>query len=294
LAARIHAHHAAKVAARGSSGGASYGSSGAVAVYRPAYGSSGGSSGGASYGSAVSYGSTGGSSGGVMSSIESPIYESYRPMISDGYETGTVVEPSAIEPTPEPAADAADPAGEASIDRDAALLTVAVAENAIVKVNGLPTTSEGAVRQFMSKGLQDGLVYTYVVEVTYPGVDATASKTVKLRAGAIERLVFSAPASDSNETQTVSAPASPETVVTVRVPADAKVNLAGNDTNGNGEVRTFRTRQLASGQKWNNYTIRVTAEVNGVPVSKEKTIDLLAGTEHDFAFDFDDATVASR
>jgi uncharacterized protein (TIGR03000 family) len=158
----------------------------------------------------------------------------------------------------------------------------------------LPTSSQGAVRQFMSKGLKDGLVYTYVINVTYPGADQAESKTVKLRAGSIERLVFAEPSVKSRATSTVSKQTAPETVVTLRVPEDAKVNLAGNDTKGEGPVRTFRTRLLANGQKWANYTIKVTATVNGVAVTKEKTIDLAAGADHDFEFDFINDSIASR
>jgi len=298
LAAKIHAHHAAKIAARHSSGGGSYGSSGSVAVYRAAYGSSGGSSGGSSYGysggssgsSGSSVGYTGGSSGTVSygssystpaPAMSSPVNNSYTPMmgnkapISSGYNTSVAVEPEAVEGT---------------IDADAALLTVSVPESAKVTVNGLSTSSKGSIRQFMSNGLKEGFVYTYVVNVTFADADKVESKTVKLRAGATERLVFNEP----QVAKTVSAPAVPETVVTVRVPASAKVNLAGNDTKGDGVVRTFRTRQLAAGQQWANYTIRVTTTIGGVPVTKERTIDLKAGDSHDFEFAFDSASVASR
>ena len=215
-------------------------------------------------------------------SIKSTGYESYKPMlngdnvIASGQYSDIVGEPAIP--------------SEASIGRDAALLTVAVAETATVTVNVLETSSKGAVRQFMSNGLKDGFVYTYVVNVTYADGEKMDSKTVKLRAGAIERLVFNQPV----PVKTATAAVAPETVVIVHVPADAKVNLAGNDTNGTGLVRTFRTRQLSDGQHWANYTIRVTTKVDGVPVTKEKTIDLKAGDAHDFAFDFDAASVATR
>ncbi len=295
LAAKIHAHHAAKVASR-HSGGSSYGCSGSAAVYRPSYGSSGG---GSNYGS--SYGSSGGStvsySGGSTGStsyssgystsapvMSSPEYHSYAPMMgsnsthSSGYDSGIV------------AATAAPEAIEATIDADAALLTVSVPEDATVTVNGLSTSSKGAIRQFMSNGLKEGFVYTYVVNVTFTAANKTESKTVKLRAGSTERLVFNEP----SPVKTVSAPVAPETVVTLRVPASASVNLAGNDTKGDGVVRTFRTRQLADGQKWANYTIRVSMVIGEVPVTKERTIDLKAGDSHEFVFDFDAASVASR
>ena len=307
LAAKIHAHHAAKVAARHSSGGASYGSSGSVAVYRPSYGSSGGSNGGSAYnysggssGSVSAASSYSGGSSGYSTVAPSMGYQSYAPMDSSapiesyspmmegetirdsGYDSGAAVAPA---DAPKPAA-----GDEASLEKDAALLTIAVPETAKVVVNGRETSSRGAVRQFMSNGLKDGFVYTYVVDVTYSGGEEPESKTVKLRAGATERLVFAEPASSSDTASKVT----PETVVTLHVPENAKVSLAGNDTKGSGDIRTFRTRQLAKGQAWNNYTIRVTADVNGAPITREKTIDLLAGSDHDFTFNFNDASIASR
>ena len=302
LAARIHEHRAAKVAARGSNGG--YGSSGAVAVYSGSYGSSGGAPYASSYGSSggtYSGGSSGshslgsvpavsgyygGSSGYAAPAASYHSYDSYSPVmqsetIIEG-DSGVVVEPSET---------IVDPAAEASIESDTALLTIAVPETATVVVNGLETTSRGEVRQFMSNGLKEGFIYTYVVEVKFADGAEPTSKTIKLRAGSTERLVFTEPES----TRAIAAVGdAPETVVTLHVPADAKVNLAGNDTAGTGDVRTFRTRQLAEGQKWNDYTISVTVTVKGQAVTKEKTIDLVAGSDHDFTFDFADASLASR
>jgi len=298
FAGRIHARHAAKAAARSSFYGGSGGSSGG------GYGSTGmshGSSGGyGSSGSTAVYG--GGSSGGAMysggsvgSSYAAPMYDSSyapadmytpmtnEPMMDGGYDSGSVVEPAPATPTPTPTPDA-----EASLEKDAALLTIAVPESATVVVNGLETTSVGEIRQFMSNGLKEGYVYTYVVAVSYADTTEPETRTIKLRAGQAERLVFDAPKISKAK------PSALETVVVLRVPADAKVNLAGNPTNGSGELRTFRTRQLGEGQTWENYTIEVTADINGQPVTKEKTLSLVAGTSHDFSFDFGNTSIASR
>lgn len=308
LIAKIHDHHAAKVAARRShysSGGASYGSSGG------SYGSSGGSYGssgghvsmshhGGSYGSS-GHGSSGGSSGGtVISGYSSEYSGGYSTSPSDydsvpvyGSESGdAVVAPP--EPNAAPAqSDAPATDVEAKVEGDSAILTVAVPEDAIVTVNGLPTKSSGPIRQFMSTGLESGFVYKYVVEVRYADSDKAETRTVRLRAGAAERLVFAGPNAD-NVVEREPAQAELETVVTVRVPADAKVSLAGNDTNGAGEVRTFRTRQLAAGEAWSNYTIRVTATVNGSSISQERSLNLVAGSAHELTFDFESSDVANR
>ena len=164
------------------------------------------------------------------------------------------------------------------------------ADDATVTVNGHPTTSDGKVRQFMSRGLKDGYVYTYVVEVQYQvdGQEKKDSKSVKLRPGDVERVVFDAPiVAEVAETE-------PVTVVKLHVPADAEVTLAGNGTNGSGPIRTFRTKQLKAGQQWVGYTIRVTKLVNGQKVSKERTVDVEAGSRTELTFDFDDSEIAQR
>lgn len=310
LIAKIHDHHAAKVEARRShysSGGASYGSSGgSYGSSGGSYGSSGGSYGsrGGSYGSsggssggrvALSYrggsfGSSGGSSGGTVISGYSSDYDSV-PVYGSESGNAVVAPPEPNAPPAQSDAPAADV--EAKVEGDSAILTVAVPENAVVTVNGLPTKSSGPIRQFMSTGLEAGFVYKYVVEVRYADSDEIETRTVRLRAGAAERLVFSGPDAD-NLVEQEAAQADLETVVTVRVPADAKVSLAGNDTNGAGEVRTFRTRQLAAGEAWSNYTIRVTATINGSSISQERSLNLVAGSAHELTFDFESTDVANR
>lgn len=318
LIAKIHDHHAAKVAARRShysSGGASYGSSGGGS-YGSSGGASYGSSGGGSYGSSggsvvMSYrgssygssghGSSGGSSGGAVISGYSSEYSSGYSTVPSDYDSvpvygaesqgSTVAPPQPNEPPAQTDAPATDV--EAKVEGDSAILTVAVPEDAVVTVNGLPTKSSGPIRQFMSTGLEAGFVYKYVVEVRYADSDKAETRTVRLRAGAAERLVFSGPNADS-VVEREAAQDDLETVVTIRVPADAKVSLAGNETNGSGEVRTFRTRQLAEGEAWSNYTIRVTATINGSSISQERSLNLVAGSAHELTFDFEAADVANR
>ena len=84
------------------------------------------------------------------------------------------------------------------------------------------------------------------------------------------------------------------TVVQLFVPADAEVSLAGNPTNGSGAVRTFRTKQLKAGEKWTDYTVRVTAKIDGQLVTKERTVNVKAGSVTELTFDFEDNAIASR
>jgi uncharacterized protein (TIGR03000 family) len=182
-----------------------------------------------------------------------------------------------------------------AIENDAALLTVNVAEDAKVTVNGHETTSDGPVRQFMSKGLEQGLVYTYLVEVTYDaeGEAVTESKSVKLSAGSIEELKFERPEVQPEPVADAALSDSDlVTVVKLHVPADATVQLAGNEASGEGTVRTFRTNQLKAGEQWLGYTVQVTAMVNGQALSQERTVDLSAGSNVELTFDFDANQVA--
>lgn len=200
-----------------------------------------------------------------------------------------------------------------TLDDDTALLTVAVpVDSAHVTVNGRDTTSNGTVRQFMSRGLKPGYVYAYEVVVTYNvnGQEQTDVKTIKLRPGDAERLVFQqdaavgaeevTPAEETLDTDSTdvevnaAADGATETVVQLFVPANAVVTLAGNETKGFGRVRTFRTTQLAAGQSWTDYTVSVSATVNGHRIRQERTINVTAGSTVELEFDVAADTLAMR
>jgi uncharacterized protein (TIGR03000 family) len=228
-------------------------------------------------------------------------YESSGVIIDHGASTmgssdnGIVATPASLNASTKDRYESTKPA----VDPDAAMLTVKVPFEAVVTVNDHKTESDGTVRQFMSRGLKEGYVYTYVVKVVYDvdGEAKTDSKSVKLRPGDIEQVEFEAPeakATESHQARKVPADADVITVVQLHVPADAKVSLAGNETHGSGPLRTFRTKQLKPGQKWTDYTVRVTASIDGQSVSKERTVDVEAGSVIELDFDFDDNSIASR
>jgi uncharacterized protein (TIGR03000 family) len=178
---------------------------------------------------------------------------------------------------------------EAPSEGDSATLTVEVPNDAVVTVNGHSTKSVGGVRQFMSRGLKDGHVYTYVVKAVFnvDGIEKTESKSVKLRVGDVQRIEFEALPAEPKTEDIV-------TEVKLHVPESAEVRLAGTLANGTGTVRTFRTKQLVAGQQWKGYTIRVTTTMNGLPISKERTVNVSAGSTTELTFDFDDHAIASR
>ncbi|MEL7337541.1 MAG: TIGR03000 domain-containing protein, partial [Planctomycetota bacterium] len=122
------------------------------------------------------------------------------------------------------------------LSKDSMLLTIAVSDTAKVFVNDRPTTSVGSIRQFTSEGLRRGYSYDYVVRVEDKGF--SDSQTVRVRAGDRKQVVFD---------RLAMRPSTPETIVTVNVPADARLSLGGNKIKGSGSTRTFRTRQLKLG-----------------------------------------------
>ncbi len=164
-------------------------------------------------------------------------------------------------------------------------LTVNVPADAKVYVNGQATTSTGAARSYVSRGLRNGFKYAYEVraQVVRDGRTIEEVKTIELRAGEVSRLAF-----DLNAAEAVA------TTLTLKVPEDAKVTLAGAQTITTGSVRTFSTTQLADGQTWSDYVVQVTWERDGQTFAKEQTITLNAGDNRTLEFGLDGAKVASR
>ncbi len=167
-------------------------------------------------------------------------------------------------------------------NRDA-MLTVSLPANARVFVNGATTRSTGTTRRYVSRNLNPGYAYTYEVraEMEIDGQRMERTETVKMRAGEIQNLAFD-----------FEAPQMPETVLTLNVPEDAQVSLAGNETRSSGTTRTFRTRKLAAGESWNDYTIRVTVNRDGRQLTKEERITLNAGDSRELTIDVEDNQLA--
>ena len=154
-------------------------------------------------------------------------------------------------------------------------LSVRVPESAKVFVNGNATTSTGELRHFVSRGLDPAQEYRFEIRVedSVAGKAVTDSQTIVLAPGNGESLKFDLRPAD----------AAIPTILTLNVPATAKVELAGNGTITQGTERTFRTMELRSGEVWDDYKIVVT--VDGT--IKEKTIRLIAGDDVEVSFDFD-------
>ncbi len=268
----------------GSSG--SYGSYGSSASYG-SYGSSG------SYGSYGSYGRVGiigrirarraarwashGSYGSYGSSGSSASYGSYGSYGSSGsYASVSYGETTAVAAT----------TGNASIQ-------VSLPEDAEVFVNDAPTTSTGAERSYVSRGLREGLTYSYAIHVEYEknGKPVSEDKLVQLSAGQSVSLSFGR-GEPSKEASTAPADEAVKTQVKVEVPADAKVFLSGAPTKQTGSTRTYSTMRLAAGQQWEDYTVRVEVERDGQTLVREEKLSVTGGGSYELAFDFDSTAPA--
>ena len=78
-----------------------------------------------------------------------------------------------------------------------------------------------------------------------------------------------------------------KTRLTLHVPADAKVTLAGVETKQTGEVRQFTTSKLASGQNWNDYKVVIETTRDGKTLREERTLTLTGGQDQDLAVNFE-------
>jgi uncharacterized protein (TIGR03000 family) len=169
--------------------------------------------------------------------------------------------------------------------RNSAMLSVNVPADAKVFVNDRETTSTGEHREYISRDLQPGARYSYTVraEFTRDGKPVTEQKTVQLTAGTNSALDFTGAA----QVQTAKE-ADTRTTLIIRLPADAKLFLAGKEMKAAGAVREFSTTRLAAGGEWNTYQVR--AEFDGEV--REQSVTLKAGETRELSMNFDAPKVA--
>jgi uncharacterized protein (TIGR03000 family) len=85
-----------------------------------------------------------------------------------------------------------------------------------------------------------------------------------------------------------------KTRLTLRVPAEAKVTLAGVATKQSGEVRQFSTTNLKAGQVWDDYKVVVEMEQSGQTLREERIIKLTGGKAQELEITFDSSQLAQR
>ncbi|MEM6654774.1 MAG: TIGR03000 domain-containing protein [Planctomycetota bacterium] len=172
-------------------------------------------------------------------------------------------------------------------------------------MNDRATSSTGADRHYVSHGLRSGQSYTYSVRVEYEqaGQRVVENKVASLTADSDVRLVFGSDAvvaedesTADRESAAVQVSAADEdeddddggssTKLTLRVPADARVTLAGSPTRQTGVERQYLTTQLAAGQTWENYRVTVEVDRLGETLTQQRELTLHGGKAHELAFDF--------
>jgi uncharacterized protein (TIGR03000 family) len=85
-----------------------------------------------------------------------------------------------------------------------------------------------------------------------------------------------------------------KTSLTLHVPAEATVTLAGVATKQTGEVRQFATTKLTSGQVWDDYKVVVEMQKDGQLVREERTLKLTGGQPQELTVNFDSNQIAQR
>ncbi|MGD9724061.1 MAG: TIGR03000 domain-containing protein [Pirellulales bacterium] len=273
----------------GSSGGWYYGSSGSSGG---SWGSSGGSwgssgsSGGWYYGSSGSSGGSWGSSGGSWGSSGGSHGSS-----GGHYQSAPAAPTAPAPPAPSPPAGAEAAEGKSAGYhptygplRSSAWLNVKVPADAKVFVNDRETTSTGTDREYVSHDLRPGARYNYNIRTEFvrDGKTVSETKSVQLVAGQSAELDFA----DGEQVQTANN-ADTRTTLIVRLPADAKLFLAGRETKATGEVREFSTSRLQSGNEWTQYAIRAVVERDGHEQVREETVTLKAGESREVTIGFE-------
>jgi len=89
------------------------------------------------------------------------------------------------------------------------------------------------------------------------------------------------------------APNGQTVVLSVELPAEAKVFVNDKPTTSTGVTRTFVSRNLESGRKY-AYEVRVELDQNGEKLTRTKMVRLPAGRSVNLEFDFDGTQTARR
>ncbi len=180
------------------------------------------------------------------------------------------------------------PEGETTTIRnqkpDEAVLNLSLPLDAKVYINGKLTKTTGSFRSFVSRRLRVGGNYAFDIKAVAMrnGQDVVLERKIELLAGMDQSisLDFDAPQM---------------TQLSVRVPTDAKVTLAGNETTATGDLRHYKTK-LKPGEKWNDYKVVVTIQQDGRVIQSEKKLDIVAGQSYvlDFRSDISKELFAAK
>ncbi len=162
--------------------------------------------------------------------------------------------------------------------------------DAKVFVNDRPTTSTGIDREYISRNLKPGASYSYKVRAEFErdGKTVSEEQTVRLTSGQSAAISFTA---GEQQVQTANS-GDTRTTLIIRLPADAKLFLAGKETKATGPVREFSTEKLPVGSEWATYAIRAVVNRDGHEEVREQTLSLKAGETRELSIGFDAPQVA--
>ena len=134
------------------------------------------------------------------------------------------------------------------------------------------------------RGLTNGRQYTYELraELNRDGQTLTDTQVVQVTAGEQAQIAFNFEGKNEPKAATTN-----RTKLTLNVPSDARVFLAGQETKSTGARREFVSTKVSDHQGWENYDVRVVTTVNGREIERNETVRLAAGDEKELTFEFD-------
>jgi len=168
---------------------------------------------------------------------------------------------------------------------DNALITVRLRPDAKLMVDDMPTNETGPVRQFVIPGsLERGKTYHYNLKAEWNenGQPVKRERKVDFQAGGQVVVDFNQnqnPMTQPRTTTTESlyGPTPTTALITVRLPADAKLMVDDLPTPQTGAVRQFVTPGALESGKTYHYTLKAEWMDNGQPVKRERKVDFQAG-----------------
>jgi len=168
---------------------------------------------------------------------------------------------------------------------DNALITVRLPADAKLMVDDMPTNETGPVRQYVIPGtLEKGKTYHYNLkaEWTENGQPVTRDRKVDFQAGGQVVVDFIQNRDQTTQprtttTESLYGPTPTTALITVRVPADAKLMVDDTPTNETGPVRRFVTPGALEPGKTYHYNLKAEWMENGQPVTRQRKVDFQAG-----------------
>jgi uncharacterized protein (TIGR03000 family) len=168
---------------------------------------------------------------------------------------------------------------------DNALITVRLPSDAKLLVDDMPTNETGPVRQFVIPGsLEKGKTYHYNLKAEWMenGQPVTRDRKVDFQAGNQVVVDFNQNRDQTTQprtttTESLYGPTPTTALITVRLPADAKLVVDDLPTPQTGPVRQFVTPGALEPGKTYHYTLKAEWMDNGQSVKRERKVDFQAG-----------------